>query len=134
MEGGAVQIEFPARPESIALAREVVTTEADRLGMARRNLDDLRTVVSEAFTNAVRYAHEEGVDGHVAITVSTADDVLCLTVRDFGVGVFPRPERELPSLHMGLPIIGALSEEFHLTSRRGRGTELTVCMPMGRAS
>ncbi|HTT95255.1 MAG TPA: ATP-binding protein [Solirubrobacterales bacterium] len=134
MEGSDVEIELPARPESVALAREAVSAEADRLGMAPRCLDDLRTVVTEAFTNAVRYAYEEDVEGRVAIAVSAGEDVLCLTIRDFGVGIFPRPERELPSLHMGLPIIGALSEEFHLTSRRGRGTELTVCMPMGEAS
>jgi len=135
MEGSSdVETELPARPESVALAREAVSAEAGRLGMARSNLDDLRTVVGEAFTNAVRYAYGADVEGRVTVVVSATEDILCLTVRDFGIGIFPHPERELPSLHMGLPIIGALSEEFRLTSRRGHGTELTVCMSMGEAS
>src|ERR1700760_2763014 len=114
MEGGEdVEIELPAHAESIARARAAVTAEAGRLGMARSNLDDLRTVVSEAFTNAVRYAYEDDVEVRVMGGISPTEDTLCLTVRDFGIGIFPHPERDLPSPHMGLPIIGALSEEFH---------------------
>lgn len=121
-------------PDSIAIAREAVVSHADHLGMASRKLGDLRTVVSEAFTNAVNYAYEEGAEGKVAITVQTSEDLLCLTVRDFGAGILPRPERDVPSLNMGLPIIGALSEEFRLTTRRGQGTELRICIPMGAAA
>jgi anti-sigma regulatory factor (Ser/Thr protein kinase) len=129
-----LEIELPARPESIAAAREAVTAHADRLGMASSELGGLRTVLSEAFTNAVHYAYDEDVEGRVAITVSATASVLCLTVRDFGAGILPRPERDVPSLNMGLPIIGALSEEFRLTTKRGQGTELRICIPMGKAA
>ena len=129
-----MEIELPSRPESIVSARDAVVIHADRLGMTPSRLNDLRTVVSEAFTNAVRYAYEDDEEGQVQVAVSASENIICLTVRDFGAGLFPQPDRELPSLHMGLPIIGALSEEFSLTSRRGRGTELTICMPLGETS
>lgn len=129
-----MEIELPARPESIVSARDTVVAHADSLGMAPSRLNDLRTVVSEAFTNAVRYAYGDKDEGQVQVAVSASENILCLSVRDFGAGLFPQPDRELPSLHMGLPIIGALSEEFSLTSRRGRGTELRICMPMEEAS
>lgn len=128
--GGRVEIELPARPESIAQAREAAASHATRLGMAPANVGDLRTVVSEAFTNAVLYAYEEGSPGSIKVALETEDDVLCLTVRDFGSGMFPRPERDVPSLNMGLPIIGALSREFRLSTKRGEGTELRICMPL----
>lgn len=134
MRGAELDIELPAKPESIAVARETVVSHADRLGMAPSQLGDLRTVVSEAFSNAVLYAYEEEDEGKVAITMQVRKDILCLTVRDFGAGIYPRPERDVPSLNMGLPIIGALAEEFRLTTRRGRGTELEICIPMGAAS
>lgn len=134
MSEAQLDIELPANPKSIAVARETVVSHADRLGMASSQLGDLRTVVSEAFTNAVLYAYEEENEGKIAITLEARKDVLCLTVRDFGAGLFPRPERDVPSLNMGLPIIGALSEEFRLTTRRGRGTELEICIPMGAVS
>lgn len=123
-------MKLPARPESVARARDAVATEAARLGMAPRKLDDLRTVVSEAFTNAVLYAYDEGIEGQVEIELVAERGVACLTVRDFGVGILPRPERDVPSLNMGLLIIGALSTEFQLSSRRGEGTELTICLPL----
>lgn len=129
-----MQMKLPARPESVARAREVVVASAERLGMDPANLGDLRTVVSEAVTNAILYAYDEGEDGEVEVAVITVDDVLCLTVRDFGTGIFPRPERDVPSLHMGLPIIGALSKSFQLSTERGEGTELRVCMPIGLAA
>lgn len=124
------QIELPARPESIALAREAVASRAAELGMAAANLGDLRTVVSEAFTNAVLYAYDEDAEGRVEVAVTAEGEVLCLTIRDFGIGMFPRPEREAPSLNKGLPIIGALSTRFRLSTSRGHGTELEICMPM----
>jgi stage II sporulation protein AB (anti-sigma F factor) len=127
-------MELPAKPASIGVAREAVVSHADHLGMAPSELGDLRTVVSEAFSNAVLYAYEDDVEGKVAITVRVREEVLCLTVRDFGAGIFPRPERDAPSLNMGLPIIGALSKEFRLTTRRGLGTELEIWIPMGAAS
>jgi stage II sporulation protein AB (anti-sigma F factor) len=129
-----MEIKLPATAESIALAREAVVSHADRLGMAPSELGDLRTVVSEAFTNAVHHAYEDDVEGKVAIAVRVRERVFCLTVRDFGAGIVPRPERDVPSLSMGLPIIGALSEEFRLTTRRGHGTELEICIPMGSDS
>jgi anti-sigma regulatory factor (Ser/Thr protein kinase) len=130
MDGAEVEIELPASPASVARAREAVASAAARLGMGRARLDDLRTVVGEAFTNAVLYAYAEGVEGRVALAVGVERDVLRVSVRDFGSGIFPRPERDIPSLHMGLPIIGALSQEFRLVTRRGQGTEITVCMAM----
>lgn len=98
--------------------------------MAASNLGDLRIVVSEAFTNAVLYAYDEGAEGRVEVSVTVEADVLCLTVRDFGTGMFPRPERDAPSLNMGLPIIGALSTRFNLSTERGERTELRICVPM----
>lgn len=98
--------------------------------MASSNLGDLRTVVTEAFTNAVLYAYNEGAEGMIEISLTADPETLCLTIRDFGIGLFPRTEREVPSLNMGLPIIGALSTQFSLSTRRGRGTELTIRMPM----
>jgi serine/threonine-protein kinase RsbW len=134
VRGPDFRIELSARPESIGLAREAVASQADRLGMAPSLLGDLRTVAGEAFTNAVRYAYEEGVEGRVEIALSVDGEELRLSVRDFGVGILPRPDSEVPSLGMGLPIIGALSNGFRLSSARGAGTELEIRMPMAAAS
>lgn len=129
-----LQIELAARPENIARAREAVVARAGRLGMADSRLSALRTVASEAFTNAVLYAYAEDEEGPVELALATDGEELRLTVRDSGAGIFPRPERDVPSLNMGLPIIGALSSRFQLTSVCGGGTELEIRMPLGAAA
>lgn len=70
-------------------------------------------------------------DGTVEVTVAGhAADEVEIVVRDFGSGIFPRPDADLPSLKIGLPIIAALSRSFCLSSRRGEGTTLKVNVPI----
>ena len=126
-----VHMKLPARPDSIARARNAVADDAARLGMDAACLGDLRTVVSEAVTNAILYAYDEGEEGEVEVALTAERDILCLIVRDFGAGIYPRPERDVPSLNLGLPIIGALSKSFQLSTERGEGTELKICIPIG---
>lgn len=131
MVAGALQIRVPARPESLAKVRAEAVTYAEGVGACPATVADLKTVVSEACTNVVRYAYGEASAGPLELEVEVQGDDLRVTVRDFGGGIFPQPEREMPSLHMGLPIIGALSTRLTLSSRRGEGTELEVHLPCG---
>lgn len=107
---------------------------AAAIGATPATVADLKTVVTEACTNVVLYAYDEEREGPLELEVSAGEQELTVTVRDFGGGIFPQPERELPSLHMGLPIIGALSSALRLSSRRGEGTELEIRLPLAVAS
>jgi anti-sigma regulatory factor (Ser/Thr protein kinase) len=80
----------------------------------------------------VRHAYEdrEG-DGLLEVELSAEDGEVILVVRDFGAGVRPQPDSETPSLRMGLPVIGVLSNSFLLSSARGKGTELTIKLALG---
>src|SRR5580704_16383064 len=95
-----LELEIPARPEYIAIARLVVSSVAS----SRRNLpddriDDLKLAVSEACTNAIEAygwdagAGEEGVSGdrdhrdeRVRILVQDDDEKLEVAVADNGPG------------------------------------------------
>lgn len=129
-----LQIKLPATAENIARVRGEVESQAHRLGLASANVADLKTVVSEACTNVVRYAYEDGEQGPLEVLLTGEGEELSLIVRDFGAGISPRPDNALPSLHMGLPIIGALSSSFRLSSTRGAGTELEIRMPVESTS
>ena len=129
-----LQIKLPATAANIARVRGEVESQANRLGMASAKVADLKTVVSEACTNVVRYAYERGEQGPLEVLLRGEGEELSLIVRDFGAGISPRPDTALPSLHLGLSIIGALSSSFRLSSTRGAGTELEIWMPMDSAS
>jgi len=121
-------MKVPAVADAVGGVREEAGSYAERVGMSAARTADLRTVVGEAFNNVVVHAYEEG--GSVEIHLCrTSDDEVELVVADHGRGILPHPDCDVPSLKMGLPIIGALSASFRLESRRGHGTVLTVSMP-----
>jgi anti-sigma regulatory factor (Ser/Thr protein kinase) len=109
--------------------RHEVEVRALEMGISEKSLYDLKTVVSEACTNVVRYAYEEE-PGPLEVELSPGGQSLKLLVRDRGCGIAPKVESDLPSLHMGLPLIGALSSRFVLSSERGVGTEIEIHVPL----
>jgi serine/threonine-protein kinase RsbW len=62
-DGEDLYISLPASPESIAVARRGVAERAAELGLERSAIADLRTMASEACTNVVRHAYDEGCRG-----------------------------------------------------------------------
>ena len=123
-------MKVPALAEAVGSVRHEVGVYAARIGMSTARTDDLRTIVAEALNNAVIHAYgEEGGTIEVGVCRTPRGEVE-LVVADHGRGIFPHPDSDAPSLKMGLPIIGALSESFRLESRRGRGTVLTVSVPL----
>lgn len=128
MVGEALRIELPARPESVAMIREETVAYAGRLGMPPERLDDLKTVVSEACANVVRYAYEEDErdSGTVEVVIVPAGEELEVRVSDEGRGICPRPESVLPGMGLGLPLIGALSSRLVIDSRLGGGTQMRI--------
>lgn len=118
-----MRIERPATAANLAQIRREVIEHASRLGMAEERLDDLKTIVSEACANVVCHAYGEG-DGPVEVELIPKGRSLTVVVRDWGTGICPQPETDIPSLRMGLPLIGALSISFRLLSTLDAGTVL----------
>jgi len=59
-----VELEIPARPEFVGIARMFVSALAGvRPGLAYERVDDLRIVVSEACTGAIEAMTADGDDG-----------------------------------------------------------------------
>lgn len=123
-------MQLPARAENVGLLRAEASAQAVQLGMSASVIADLKTVVSEACANVVNYAYDEDVEGPLEVELELDGEGLNVLVRDQGGGIRPRPEADVPSLKLGLPLIGALSRRFDLSSEAGRGTELRIVMPL----
>lgn len=122
-----LHITLPAQPDSLPVARRAIVAHAEKLGIARAGIADLKTVVSEACANVVRHAYgEQDEPGTLEVDLNPEAQELNMVVRDFGGGVRPLSSDDVPSLRLGLPIIGALSSSFHLVSVLSRGTEITI--------
>lgn len=127
-------LRLDALAENVALVREAVRRQAEGMGMGPREVDDLRTVVSEACNNVVLHAYPAGVENRpLEVGLRRDGAALELVVRDRGQGIHTASDTTPESLRLGLSLIGSLASCFQLRSGRGRGTELLVRIPLAAA-
>jgi serine/threonine-protein kinase RsbW len=125
-----LHLTLPARPDSLFLARQAIAAHAEKLGITRAGIADLKTIVSEACANVIRHAYaDQDEAGTLEVDLNPEAGELNLVVRDFGGGIRPLSSGDVPSLRLGLPVIGALSSSFRLVSVLSRGTEITIRFP-----
>ncbi len=134
----AIELEIPARPEFVALARLVISS----LACSRRNLsddrvDDLKVAVSEACTNAIEAHHSAATNDSVLIRCTEHDDRIEVEIQDRGSGFDPDtlpehppvtdPERLNFERGLGIPLIRTLVDDVRIDSS-GDGTRVTMSM------
>lgn len=120
-------------------ARVVVAVFASRLAPTLEELDDIKTAVSEAVTNAVIHGYQNG-NGIVTIEAAAEDNVLTVTVRDDGIGIADIEKAMEPMYTtepeersgMGFSFMEAFMDEVDVVSTLGRGTSVTMKKRIGR--
>ena len=128
-----VELEIPARPEFVGIARIAVGALAGiRPGLAYERIDDLRIVVSEACTSAI-----EGLDPDRTLRVRCIDGPKTLEVRIEAPGstfesAFPVADGESGD-SFRISLIRALVDDADLRSTPGH-TELCLVMHRDAAS
>jgi anti-sigma regulatory factor (Ser/Thr protein kinase) len=129
-----VELEIPARPEFVGIARMAVGALAGiRPGLAYERIDDLRIVVSEACTSAI-----EGLDESSVLKLRCIDGPRALEVHIEAPGTafesaFPINEPEPDADNFRISLIRALVDDADLKSTPDR-TELCLIMQRDAAS
>jgi anti-sigma regulatory factor (Ser/Thr protein kinase) len=103
---------------------------ADRIGMDEPGIADLKTIVTEACMNVVVHAYPDGEPGPLEVEATPEQGGLTVVVRDYGMGIRPRPDVDRPSLRIGLTLIAALSSSFEIKGGIDRGTEIAMHLPL----
>ena len=82
-----VTLAFPSRSSNEGFARAAVSCFAAQMDPTLNELEDIKTAVSEAVTNAIVHAYPDSI-GQVVVKVRICpDQVLEVTVRDHGRGI-----------------------------------------------
>lgn len=136
----SVYLEFESRSHNEQFARVVAAVFAARLDPTVEEVEDLKTAVSEAVTNAIihGYEKEEGVV-HMKLTIRGRE--LSVEVRDEGVGIADikkameplytsKPSRERSG--MGFSFMEAFMDEVTVESEPGKGTTVRMKKVVGR--
>jgi serine/threonine-protein kinase RsbW len=133
-----LELEIPARPEYIAIARLVVSSLASsRRALADERVDDLKLAVSEACTNAIEAQGDVVTGDRVRIRIWEGDNQLDVAVDDEGPGFDPAtlsphppvtdPERLNFERGLGIPLIRSLVDQVEFrSSSRGTSVLMTV--------
>ena len=126
---GIVALTIPARAEYVALCRLALTGLARTRALQAEVVADIKLALTEACSNSVRHAYEEGRDGVVQVSYRLGDDRIEVEVADDGAGFDPevleRAQAELDEGGLGIAIIRAVTDELDIGSNsNGAGSRL----------
>lgn len=132
---------FPAVSANEALARASLSAFLIPADPTAQELADLRTVISEAVTNAIVHGYRNA-SGEVAICLRMLPDrVLYIRVSDKGCGI-PDIEKAMEPLYtsapeeeragLGFAIMQEFTDNLHVRSTPNRGTTLTMRRQLGQ--
>jgi serine/threonine-protein kinase RsbW len=118
-----VSLVIPARAEYIALGRLALSGLLRPLAVEPELIADMKLALTEACSNSIRHAYDDGRDGAVEIRYELAGDRLAVEVSDDGEGFDPEileiEPGELDEGGLGIAIIRALTDDLRIGPRSG---------------
>ncbi|HZG72861.1 MAG TPA: anti-sigma F factor [Chondromyces sp.] len=130
-----MNLQFSALSQNESFARVSVAAFIAQLDPTMDELTEIKTVVSEAVTNAIIHGYENNPAGIVYISVLIEDGTVDLMIRDEGVGIRDIEEArqplfttkpELERSGMGFTIMENFMDEIEVTSHQGMGTTIRL--------
>ncbi|WP_274651708.1 anti-sigma F factor [Paenibacillus humicola] len=126
---------FSARSENEAFARVAVAAFVSQLDPTMEELNDLKTAVSEAVTNAIIHGYDGNETGKVTVEASISGGVVRIVVKDNGDGIedlelarqpLYTSKPELERSGMGFTIMENFMDGFEVYSEPGKGTSIAM--------
>ena len=129
-----VTLEFPSRSSNEGFARSAAACFTAQMDPTLNELEDIKTAVSEAVTNAIVHAYPDAI-GTVTLKMRVCPgNVLELTVKDRGRGIADVEKARQPMFTtggaersgMGFTIMESFRDNLTVRSVPGRGTTVTM--------
>jgi serine/threonine-protein kinase RsbW len=121
-----VNVTVPAEPASVPTLRHRASEFAAQQGLPADVVADVALAVSEAVTNAIKYAKVGEGEGVVELSAAKSDGWFEVRVRDRGKG-FGKGSSD--GLGLGLSIIARLCADLKII-QEGEGTEVRMRFPL----
>ena len=129
-----VILQFPSLSSNEGFIRAAAACFAAQLNPTLNELEDIKTAVSEAATNAIVHAYPDRIGKVVVKVRSYAGGLLEITVRDYGRGI-PDVEKAREPMFttggdersgMGFTIMESFMDSLSVRSAAGRGTTVVM--------
>lgn len=127
-----MQVSFDSRSENEGFARVAVASFISQLDPTLEELNDVKTAVSEAVTNAIIHGYD-GNAGSVHIECSIKERRIHILIKDEGLGIdnidqamepLYTSKPELERSGMGFAVMQAFMDEVEVESKCGVGTKV----------
>jgi stage II sporulation protein AB (anti-sigma F factor) len=128
-------LQFASRSENEAFARVAVAAFVSQLDPTLNELTDIKTVVSEAVTNAIIHGYDNREDGVITISTEMVEDKVWITVEDSGLGIDDLEQAKQPLFSskpelersgMGFTIMENFMDEVEVVTAVGIGTRIKM--------
>lgn len=129
-----MSLEFPSLSRNESFVRSAVACFAAQMDPTLNELEDIKTSISEAVTNAIVHAYPDSI-GKVTIKARICpENVLELIIRDHGRGIPDIDQARQPMFTtggeersgMGFTIMESFMDKLTVRSVPGRGTTVTM--------
>ena len=137
-----VSLEFPSSSSNEGFARAAAACFAAQLDPTLEEINDVKTAVSEAVTNAIVHAYPDTLGKIVMKLRLREDHSLDSVVRDWGVGIADVEQARTPLFTtgseersgMGFTIMESFMDVLRVRSTPGKGTTVTMRRKIARRS
>ena len=135
-----VTLDFPSRSANEGFARTAAACFAAQLDPTLEEVNDIKTAVSEAVTNAIVHAYPDTL-GKVSMRLRIREDhSLEIVVKDWGVGIADVERARAPMCTtggderagMGFTIMESFMDTLRVRSTPGKGTTVTMRRAIAR--
>ena len=135
-----VTLDFPSRSANEGFARTAAACFAAQLDPTLEEVNDIKTAVSEAVTNAIIHAYPDTL-GRVSVKLRIREDrILEIVVKDWGVGIADVDQARTPLFTtgseersgMGFTIMESFMDTLKVRSAPGRGPTVTMARRISR--
>ena len=129
-----VTLEFPSRSANEGFARTAAACFAAQLDPTLEEVNDIKTAVSEAVTNAIVHAYPDTL-GKIVLKLRIREDhSLEIIVKDWGVGIADVEQARTPLFTtgneersgMGFTIMESFMDRLTVRSVMGKGTSVVM--------
>ena len=127
-------ITFTSRSANEGFARACAACFAAQLDPTLEEVNDIKTAVSEAVTNAIVHAYPDSLGKIVMRARILEGDVLEITIRDWGRGIADVEQARAPLYTtggpersgMGFTIMESFMDRLTVRSSQGKGTRVAM--------
>lgn len=130
----SMKLIIESRSKNEGFVRQAVAAFAAQLDPTISEINDIKTAVSEAVTNAIIHGYPDSF-GYITITVQLIQDSVRISVKDQGCGISDIAKAMEPAFTtgdsersgMGFTIMKSFMDKLSIRSKVGKGTTVTMC-------